>query len=175
MLHIHEKKIVYFSAGVITALLLMIGFIAYPNINRLLELNQEITNLKNQLELKSPRQFALVKPSRGEKAAKKIIETDKNIFINQGAEFDLINELEGLASTLAVKLEINLDNKENSVNDSIYFLNLNLRAGGQTANLLTFLNRLEKIRTAIALTDLNFSNAGSANLLTAKGKIYVRK
>ncbi len=172
---LHEKKIASFALVLALALGLIMLLVVYPNLKKIIKIRQEAQSLRQLMELKYEKIRRLNKPRLGFAAAQKIIANNQTIFINRGAEYDLINNLERLAADLALSPKIDLASKENPLNSELYFLNLTIITTGNWQNLMAYLNQLEKMRVVIGLADVLIAQEENQTTLTVKGRLYVKK
>lgn len=158
-----SEKII-FSALIIIILLINIifNFPNFANIKKVSgDLNSEAESLKKAFELKQNTSRAF---EDFQKFKNQIPALD-TLFLHQGEELIIIQDLEKLAKNNNLKQKMSLSESENNLNKKIYSLGLRIELVGAYPNILNYLNEINKFgyKLIINITELK-NEAGELKL-----------
>ncbi|MFA6304674.1 MAG: type 4a pilus biogenesis protein PilO [Patescibacteria group bacterium] len=79
----------------------------------------------------------------------------KSVFSTAGQELVLITDLEKIAKNNHLKQELNLSESKTNFNENIESLGLNIKLAGSFADLLAYLQELEKIKYRLSVDSVS--------------------
>ncbi|MBI5731761.1 MAG: hypothetical protein HY982_00170 [Candidatus Magasanikbacteria bacterium] len=163
MFHFQEKKFIYLTGAASLASLLLIFGIIYPKAAAIKNLNQKITALRSELEIKHELAKQIHKSNVNLATAKKLTEDLNSRFLKKGEEIKLITLLEKKAEKFNLNLSLSLDSSYQKTEYDLFSLALSFSLSGDFANLLRFLDELQNNSYFFSITDLSFFKGKPAN------------
>lgn len=169
----HEKRIFYLTGGIVAAWVLIIGLLIYPRYLAITKINREITEMRQQLELKYEKTKRLHKSQINLASAQALVLQNDELFLKKGDELGLIVALEALADKHRLEQKINLGSAPRSVKPGLAAFDLNVSVAGGFVGLLDYFYDLENVfLPVVAVSDFNFGN--DRNVLRQSGAVSGR-
>jgi cell division protein FtsL len=169
MLESHEKKLIYITAGIALAILLVVGLVIYPRYRAIVQANQQITEMRTKLETEYAKSKMLHRSQVNLSVAQKIAKDINASFLKKGEELKFIVEMENLAEKMAVAQKLSLGSSLRTVRPGLSAVDLNITAGGDLKNILKYIEELENSAYPLSILALNF-NTGGPSWLASKGE-----
>lgn len=163
MLQYHEKKILFFTGGMLFVLCLLVFLLIFPSIRRIATLNQTIFKLQHDLELRYERTNNLRKSKINLSKVKQLTKELQTLFLEPNHELDFIVFLEQTARARHLEQNISLLNKQTIKQNKLTALTTQLQVTGNYQDVLAYLLDLEQASLAIQLGNITIAE-GAPNI-----------
>ena len=170
MFHIQEKKVIILISSVVLVFLLIGGLIIYPQYFKIKETNNQITELRQQLETKYERAKQYHKSQTNLAAAKKLSESLNSRFLKKGEEIKLITLLEGKADNLNLKQQLNLNSTYAPLTNNLYSIDLEISVAGDYKKVMDFINWLQRNTFYLSINQVTITKSVPPTLVQDKTK-----
>jgi len=175
MLQSHEKKLIYLTLSILASLLLVGGLIIYPQFRAIQKMNQQIFEMRQDLETKYERSRYLHRSQHFLVSAKQLVRDLQELFLKNGAEIDFISFLEELAEKNSLEQKLTISPPVKETGDEFSRINLRVTARGDFKNLMNYLSALERGRFLATNSEIRFSgDQTSSPSLFLKLTIYAQ-
>ncbi|HBW73720.1 MAG: hypothetical protein UX20_C0007G0009 [Candidatus Magasanikbacteria bacterium GW2011_GWC2_45_8] len=160
MLAYHEKKIIFFTGGMLLTLCLFVFLIILPSVRSITSFNQTIFKLQHDLELRYERTTNLRKSKTNLGKVRQLTSELQTLFLEQGHELDFIVFLEQIARARHLEQNIALPNKQPIKQNKLTALTAQLQVTGSYPDILAYLLDLEQAKLAIQLSGITITGGG---------------
>lgn len=140
------KNKIYLSIAIIIGVIaIIIIFVIYPSTKTILTINRDITTQRNDLEKKNAQGIDLTQTKADLDRVKEALNKSDILFIKKDHELEFITELEGVAATNNVSINLNSDFVGQKISTSVRQVPLQINVIGSYPSLVAFLNQLESL------------------------------
>ena len=162
------------SILLILILLGLIFFVIWPAFQTILDYKQRITAENQTLENKLAQGLNAKKIKEQLDAAERSSAVLEMIYIQAGQELDLLGDLESLASSTGVTVDLKPDFNLQAVDKSTKRLNLDVAATGKYQNLLRFANALDSAPYYYVINSFTVNQNNKEDLsMNISGQFYI--
>lgn len=148
--------------------LLIFSLIIFPNYRSIKKINQQIADLRSNLEIKYERAKHLHQSQVHLADVQKITKEWNKKFLKKGDEIKLITSLENLAEELNLQQTLSLGSVYQPLKNGFLSLDLNSTISGEYKNILRYIDTLQNQVSSLAINEISASQGGPASVLERK-------
>jgi len=158
---------------ILSILVILINiFFNFPYFSNLREINTKLSIEATDLETAYNQRQSHQRASNRYQEISQRIPTYNELFLKQGDELTLIQELESLAASNNLLQKISLSQSIKERNLIIYQLDLHLSLSGEYFNIINYLNELKNFKYKLTISMLDLQNVQDKLNLTLLASTY---